>query len=48
MQIPDESGRIVSAKQALDEADQAVTQGASDWQTAVTAAINCFSRKGGG
>jgi len=48
MQIPDERGRLLSAPDALGEADRAVAEGEQDIPKAVMAAINCFSRRGGG
>jgi hypothetical protein len=48
MRIPDENGQLVAAPDALNAADQAVTQGEEEIPKAVMAAINCFSRRGGG
>jgi hypothetical protein len=46
LQIPDEAGKPIEATQALAQADGAVKQSASDLPTAITAAIDCFSRRG--
>jgi hypothetical protein len=39
---------MVSAAQALSDADHAVADAERDSKKAILAAINCFQRKGGG
>jgi hypothetical protein len=48
MQIPDESGRLQGAGDAIQQADAAAAQGEKEAPKATEAAVNCFLRKGGG
>lgn len=48
LEIPDDQGNLVNAREALDGADHAVSDAERDSHKAILAAINCFQRKGGG
>jgi hypothetical protein len=46
LEIPGEDGKPVNAAHTLAEATEATAQGEKEIPDAVTAAINCFQRKG--
>ena len=46
MQIPDESGRLQGAGDAVQQADAAAAKGEQEAPKATEAAVNCFLRKG--
>lgn len=47
MRIPDDNGNLEPARDAVIQADRAATEGEQETPKAITAAIDCFLRKGG-